>query len=102
MSHVHVSFEMPEYVANTDGIGVLRILESVLIIGSCDKTKVYQASTSELYKKSTRDTSVRNNPFDPRSPYAITSCMHMGLQLIIVRRITFLLVMVFYLIMNPP
>ena len=49
MSHVHVSFEMPEYTANADGIGTLRILEAVRLLGLQHKTKVYQASTSELY-----------------------------------------------------
>ena len=49
MSHVHVSFETPEYTANADGIGTLRILEAVRLLGLTKKTKVYQASTSELY-----------------------------------------------------
>ena len=51
MSHVHVSFEVPEYVANTDGVGTLRILEAIRLLGLTKKTKVYQASTSELYGK---------------------------------------------------
>ncbi len=71
MSHVHVSFEIPEYVANTDGIGVLRILESIRLLGLCDKTKVYQASTSELYGKVKETPQSETTPFHPRSPYAV-------------------------------
>ena len=71
MSHVHVSFEIPEYVANTDGIGVLRILESIRLLGLSDKTKVYQASTSELYGKAQETPQSEITPFYPRSPYAI-------------------------------
>ena len=73
MSHVHVSFETPEYTANADGIGTLRILEAVRLLGLTKKTKIYQASTSELYglvqgpaHKS------ETTPFYPsRSPYAV-------------------------------
>ena len=71
MSHVHVSFEIPEYVANTDGIGTLRILEAIRLLGLTDKTKVYQASTSELYGKVQEVPQSETTPFYPRSPYAV-------------------------------
>lgn len=70
MSHVHVSFEMPEYVANADGIGTLRILEAVKLLGLTHKTKIYQASTSELYGKVQEVPQSETTPFYPRSPYA--------------------------------
>ncbi len=71
MSHVHVSFEMPEYTANADGIGTLRILEAVRLLGLQHKTKVYQASTSELYGLVQAVPQSETTPFYPRSPYAI-------------------------------
>ena len=71
MSHVQVSFEMPEYTANADGIGALRILESVRLLGMEKKTKVYQASTSELYGKVQEIPQSETTPFYPRSPYAV-------------------------------
>ena len=71
MSHVQVSFEMPEYTANADGIGSLRILESVRLLGLEKKTKVYQASTSELYGKVQEIPQTETTPFYPRSPYAV-------------------------------
>ncbi|MGG7073567.1 GDP-mannose 4,6-dehydratase [Campylobacter sp. 9BO] len=70
MSHVHVSFETPEYVANADGVGTLRILEAVRLLGFEKKTKIYQASTSELYGKVQETPQNENTPFYPRSPYA--------------------------------
>ncbi len=69
MSHVRVSFEMPEYVANTDGLGTLRILEAVRLLGLTDKTRVYQASTSELFGKVREVPQSETTPFYPRSPY---------------------------------
>jgi GDPmannose 4,6-dehydratase len=74
MSHVKVSFDSPEYVANVDGLGTLRILEAVRILGLCKKTRVYQASTSELYgglaeNKNAAGFYDENSPFYPRSPY---------------------------------
>lgn len=74
MSHVKVSFDSPEYVANVDGIGTLRILEAVRILGLCEKTRIYQASTSELYGGMTENKNEKgfydeNSPFYPRSPY---------------------------------
>ena len=71
MSHVHVSFEMPEYSANADGVGALRILESVRILSLENKTKIYQASTSELFGKVQEVPQSESTPFYPRSPYAV-------------------------------
>jgi GDPmannose 4,6-dehydratase len=71
MSHVRVSFEVPEYVADTDGIGTLRILEAVRILGLTKKTRIYQASTSELYGLVQEVPQKETTPFYPRSPYAV-------------------------------
>lgn len=71
MSHVHVSFEEPEYSADVDGIGTLRILEAIRILGLEKKTKIYQASTSELYGKVQEIPQNEKTPFYPRSPYAV-------------------------------
>lgn len=71
MSHVRVSFDTPEYVANVDGIGTLRILEAVRILGLQKKTRVYQASTSELYGLVQETPQKETTPFYPRSPYAV-------------------------------
>ncbi|MBS1641211.1 MAG: GDP-mannose 4,6-dehydratase [Bacteroidetes bacterium] len=71
MSHVHVSFETPEYTANADGIGTLRILEAVRLLGLTKKTKIYQASTSELYGLVQAVPQSETTPFYPRSPYAV-------------------------------
>lgn len=71
MSHVQVSFEIPEYVANTDGIGTLRLLESIRILGLANKTRVYQASTSELFGLVQEVPQSEKTPFYPRSPYAV-------------------------------
>lgn len=71
MSHVHVSFETPEYTANADGIGTLRILEAVRLLGMIKKTRVYQASTSELYGLVQAVPQSETTPFYPRSPYAV-------------------------------
>lgn len=70
MSHVKVSFDTPEYTANVDGLGTLRILEAVRLLGMIDSTKVYQASTSELYGLVQETPQTENTPFYPRSPYA--------------------------------
>jgi len=70
-SHVAVSFETPEYTANADGIGALRILEAMRILGLQDKTKFYQASTSELYGLVQETPQKETTPFYPRSPYAV-------------------------------
>jgi GDPmannose 4,6-dehydratase len=71
MSHVAVSFETPEYVSNADGTGTLRILEAVKLLGLTKKTKIYQASTSELYGKVQEVPQSETTPFYPRSPYAV-------------------------------
>jgi GDPmannose 4,6-dehydratase len=71
MSHVKVSFETPEYTANADGVGTLRILEAVRLLGLTKKTRVYQASTSELYGMVQEVPQSEKTPFYPRSPYAV-------------------------------
>ena len=71
MSHVKVSFEVPEYTADTDGLGTLRLLEAVRFLGYEKRTKIYQASTSELYGKVQEIPQSETTPFYPRSPYAV-------------------------------
>ena len=71
MSHVHVSFQTPEYVGNADGLGTLRILEAVRLLGLTEKTHIYQASTSELYGLVQEVPQSERTPFYPRSPYAV-------------------------------
>jgi GDPmannose 4,6-dehydratase len=70
MSHVKVSFDIPEYTANTDGVGTLRILEAVRLLDMKDSTRIYQASSSELYGLVREVPQTENTPFYPRSPYA--------------------------------
>ncbi|NLR78599.1 GDP-mannose 4,6-dehydratase [Chitinophaga eiseniae] len=71
MSHVQVSFETPEYTADTDGVGTLRLLEAVRLLGLTQKTRIYQASTSELYGLVQEIPQSEKTPFYPRSPYAV-------------------------------
>ena len=71
MSHVHVSFQTPEYTSNVDGLGSLRILEAVKTLKLIDKTKIYQASTSELFGKVHEIPQNEKTPFYPRSPYGV-------------------------------
>ena len=71
MSHVAVSFETPEYTGNADGLGTLRILEAVRLLGLIQKTRIYQASTSELYGMVQEVPQTERTPFYPRSPYAV-------------------------------
>jgi len=71
MSHVKVSFDTPEYTANADGIGTLRLLEAIRILGLTEKTRIYQASTSELYGLVQAVPQSETTPFYPRSPYAV-------------------------------
>lgn len=71
MSHVHVSFDTPEYTGNADGIGTLRLLEAVRLLGLTEKTKIYQASTSELFGKVQTIPQNEKTPFYPRSPYGV-------------------------------
>ncbi|MEK6848835.1 MAG: GDP-mannose 4,6-dehydratase [Nanoarchaeota archaeon] len=70
-SHVKVSFETAEYTANADALGVLRILEAVKLLDLCGKTRIYQASTSELYGEAKEIPQNENTPFNPRSPYGV-------------------------------
>ncbi len=70
-SHVQVSFETPEYTANADALGTLRLLEALRILGLTDRTRFYQASTSELFGKAQEVPQNENTPFYPRSPYAV-------------------------------
>jgi GDPmannose 4,6-dehydratase len=70
-SHVHVSFEEPEYTGNSDALGVLRVLEAIRILGLVRKTRFYQASTSELYGKAVEAPQTEKTPFYPRSPYGV-------------------------------
>ena len=84
MSHVKVSFDTPEYVGNVDGLGTLRILEAVRLLGLEKKTRIYQASTSELYggmpeNKNDKGFYDENSPFYPRSPYGLQKSMVFGL-----------------------
>lgn len=71
MSHVKVSFDIPEYTANTDAVGTLRILEAVRLLGLTENTRIYQASTSELYGLVQEVPQTERTPFYPRSPYAV-------------------------------
>ena len=71
MSHVHVSFEEPEYTAQIDGLGALRVLEAIRLLGAKDDVKVYQASTSELYGDVLESPQSETTPFNPQSPYAV-------------------------------
>ncbi len=71
MSHVKVSFDTPEYTANADGVGTLRLLEAVRLLGLSEKTRIYQASTSELYGLVQEVPQKETTPFYPRSPYAV-------------------------------
>jgi len=77
-SHVKVSFETPEYTANADGIGTLRLIEAIRFLGLEKKTKFYQASTSELFGKVQEIPQKETTPFYPRSPYAVQSFMRTG------------------------
>ena len=70
-SHVAVSFEAPEYTANSDALGTLRILEAVRMLGLASKTRIYQASTSELYGLVQEVPQKESTPFYPRSPYGV-------------------------------
>lgn len=70
-SHVHTSFRQPEYTADVDGLGPLRILETIRTLGLTKKTRIYQASTSELFGKVSETPQTETTPFHPRSPYAV-------------------------------
>ena len=105
MSHVKVSFDIPEYVGNVDGLGTLRILEAVRLLGLENKTKIYQASTSELYggmleNKNDKGFYDENSPFIQGHRMELQKFMDFGLLKIIERHIICLHVMEFYSIMN--
>ena len=70
-SHVKVSFDLPEYTAEADGVGTLRLLEAIRILGLVKKTRIYQASTSELYGQVQETPQTETTPFYPRSPYGV-------------------------------
>ena len=78
-SHVQVSFDNPEYTANVDALGTLRVLEAVRLLNLQHKTRIYQASTSELYGQAQEVPQSETTPFYPRSPYAERRCMRTGL-----------------------
>ena len=98
MSHVRVSFEMPEYVADTDGIGTLRLLEAIRILGLEKKTRIYQASTSELYGKVQEVPQSETTPFYPALHTQWLKCMPIGLPLIIEKPTAYLHRMEYFLI----
>jgi GDPmannose 4,6-dehydratase len=84
-SHVAVSFETPEYTANADALGTLRLLEAIRILGLEQKTRFYQASTSEMYGKVQETPQKETTPFYPRSPYGAPRCTRTGSRSTIVR-----------------
>ena len=100
MSHVKVSFDIPEYVADTDGVGTLRLLEAVRLLGLNNKVKIYQASTSELFGKVQEIPQSEKTPFYPRSPYAVAKMYAYWITVNYREAYDILLVMVFFLIMN--
>ena len=100
-SHVAVSFEMPEYTANADALGVLRILEAIKNSGFKNKIKFYQASTSELYgNQNSLKNQNESTPFYPASPYGVAKLYGYWITKIIENHIISMLPMEFYLIMN--
>ena len=100
MSHVKVSFELPEYVADADGIGTLRLLEAVRLLGLEKKVRIYQASTSELYGKVQEIPQTEKTPFYPRSPYGVAKLYAYWITKNYREAYNILHVMVFYLIMS--
>ena len=100
-SHVKVSFEVPEYTAQTDALGTLRVLEAVRLLGMEDKVRIYQASTSELYGLVQETPQKETTPFYPRSPYGVAKLrMHIGLSRTIAKHMECIVALVFCLIMN--
>ena len=95
-SHVQVSFQVPEYTANVDALGALRILDSIKTLNLQNKIKYYQAGTSEMFGRS-KPPQNEKTMFYPRSPMLLLNFTHIGLQSIIERLMGYLLVMVFYL-----
>ena len=99
-SHVQVSFETPEYTANADGIGALRLLEAIRLLNMTKTVKFYQASTSELYGNSAVIPQDENTPFSPRSPYAAAKLYAYWITVNYRLAYNILLVMAYYLIMK--
>ena len=99
-SHVAVSFESPGITANSDALGTLRILEAVRILGLKNKTKIYQASTSELYGKIIESPQNEETPFYPRSPYGVAKLYAYWITVNYRESMESMLVTVFYLIMK--
>ena len=99
-SHVAVSFEEPEYTANSDALGVLRLLEAIKSTGQIETCKFYQASTSELYGLVQETPQTETTPFYPRVRMRLQNYMHIGLLLITVKLTTCMLAMAYFLIMN--
>jgi GDPmannose 4,6-dehydratase len=99
-SHVAVSFEVPEYTANIDALGILRILEVVRSLGMEKSIKIYQANTSELYGKVQNTPQNEQTPFHPRSPYGVAKQYAYWITKITVIRMVCLYRMVYYLIMR--
>ena len=96
-SHVKVSFEVPEYTANSDAVGTLRLLEAIRILKMEKKIKFYQASTSELYGKAQEVPQTENTPFYPRSPYGVAKLYAYWIVKTTEKRMACMLLMVFYL-----
>lgn len=100
-SHVGVSFETPEYTANTDGLGTLRLLEAIRMLGLEQKTRFYQASTSELYGKVLEIPQTETTPFYPRSPYAAAKLYAYWITVTIKKLTVFMPATVYFSITNP-
>jgi len=102
MSHVKVSFDTPEYTANADGIGTLRLLEAVRLLGLADKTKIYQASTSELYGLVQEVPQKESTPFIRAHHMELQNCMLIGLRSITGKPTTCLHATEFFSTMRAP
>ena len=101
-SHVKVSFEMPEYTGNTDGLGTLRVLEAVRLLGMEDKVRIYQASTSDLYGLVQEIPQRETTPFYPRSPYGVAKLYGYWIVKTIENPMDYTQVLEFYSIMKSP
>ena len=99
-SHVAVSFELPEYTADINALGTLRLLEAIRILGLENKTRFYQASTSELYGLVQETPQTETTPFYPRSPYAVSKLYSYWITVNYREAMVSMLAMVFYLTMN--
>ena len=101
-SHVKVSFEMPEFTGQVDGLGTLRVLEAVRLLGMEDKVRIYQASTSELYGLIQEVPQTETTPFYPRSPYGVAKLYGFGLLRTTESPMDFMQVLESFLILNLP